>query len=70
MVLSNLSIVIPVYNEQERISESLDTILEYISNSDFYCEILIGDDGSRDNTVDIVNAYVEKYTNIHFRWKK
>ena len=65
MVLSNLSIVIPVYNEQARISASLDTILEYISNSDFYCEILIGDDGSRDNTVDVVNAYVEKYSNIH-----
>ena len=60
MALSNLSIVIPVYNEQERISASLDTILEYLANSDFHCEILIGDDGSDDNTVDVVNKYVDK----------
>ena len=65
MVLSNLSIIIPVYNEQERISVSLDTILEYSASSDFHCEILIGDDGSNDNTAKIVNQYVEKYSNIH-----
>ena len=65
MDLSNLSIVIPVYNEQERISASLDTILEYLANSDFHCEILIGDDGSDDNTVGVVNEYVEKHSNIH-----
>ena len=65
MDLSNLSIVIPVYNEQERISASLDTILEYLANSDFHCEILIGDDGSDDNTVGVVNKYVEKHSNIH-----
>ena len=62
MALSNLSIVIPVYNEQERISASLDTILEYLANSDFHCEILIGDDGSDDNTVGVVNKYVEKHS--------
>ena len=65
MVLSNLSIIIPVYNEQERISLSLDTILEYSASSDFHCEILIGDDGSNDNTAKIVNEYVEKYSNVH-----
>ena len=64
MVLSNLSIIIPVYNEQERISLSLDTILEYSASSDFHCEILIGD-GSNDNTAKIVNEYVEKYSNVH-----
>ena len=58
MIISNLSIIIPVYNEQERISVSLDTILEYSASSDFHCEILIGDDGSNDNTADIVNEYV------------
>ena len=65
MALSNLSIVISVYNEQERISASLDTILEYLTNSEFNCEILIGDDGSVDNTVGVVNEYVEKHSNIH-----
>ena len=54
----NISVVIPAYNEEARIGESLTRIKEYLDNnltkSDKY-EIIVVDDGSTDKTVDVVN---------------
>lgn len=46
-----LSIIIPVYNEEQRISETLRQILDYLSSKKYSWEILIVDDGCRDNTI-------------------
>jgi len=50
----SLSIIIPAYNEEKRIGESLKKILEYLDAREESCEILIVDDGCRDNTLSIV----------------
>lgn len=47
-----VSIIIPAYNEAQGIKETLMELEEYISE-DF--EILVVDDGSTDNTFEIVN---------------
>ena len=65
MNFSLISIVIPVFNEQERIANSLDKIIKYITQSRLDYEVFIGDDGSNDNTVNIVNEYTEKFPNFH-----
>lgn len=54
-----ISIIIPVYNEQNRISKTLTTLTDYLSTQGYLWEILIVDDGSRDNTVNEVNAHLE-----------
>ena len=50
-----LSIVIPAYNEEKRIHDSLVDIINYLNNRDFKYEIIVVDDGSTDNTINVVN---------------
>jgi glycosyltransferase involved in cell wall biosynthesis len=46
----SLSIIIPAYNEAERLAKSLSTILEYLIQHAPEAELIVVDDGSRDST--------------------
>ncbi len=55
-----LTIVIPAYNMEKYIEQTLDSMIledEYMDK----LEVLIIDDGSKDNTASIAQKYVEKY---------
>lgn len=54
-----ISFVIPCYNSQNYMRKCIDSILPFVND----CEILIIDDGSKDNTLDIANEYKNKYPN-------
>jgi len=56
-----LSIVIPAYNEEKRIGKSLEKVIGYLSSKDIKTEVLVINDGSKDNTSYIANSYKEKY---------
>ena len=56
-----LTVIVPVYNGEKSISRTLDSLVNQTSKE---IEILVINDGSIDNTKDIVNGYVEKYNNI------
>ena len=49
----DISIVIPAYNESERLEAPLRTLIEYVKNSDIAIEIIVVDDGSSDNTAEV-----------------
>ncbi len=51
-----LSIVIPAYNESERLPASLGKIERFLHSSKFDAEIIIVDDGSTDGTAEAVRA--------------
>ncbi len=51
-----ISIIIPAYNEEERISNSLTTALEFLNKNYPDHEIIVVDDGSTDNTVGITKT--------------
>jgi len=51
--MAYLSIVIPAYNEARRITGTLDKIHDLLKTKDYYCEVILVDDGSTDNTVDV-----------------
>lgn len=55
-----LSIAVPCYNSQEYMRNCVDSLLE---GGDLV-EILIVDDGSKDNTAKIADEYAEKYPGI------
>lgn len=50
----SLSIVIPAFNEANRIGPSLDRIVEFLSRQPWHWEIRVVDDGSTDDTCSIV----------------
>lgn len=58
------TIVIPAYNEGARISNSLDHILAFSAQQNWAVEILVINDGSRDNTAEIVRNYSRKNANV------
>lgn len=49
------SIIVPAFNEAERIGASLQRMLAFIAESNWSAEVIVVNDGSRDNTVAIVN---------------
>lgn len=55
-----LSIVIPAYNEADRIEASLQKAVDYLGQKDYEYEIIVADDGSTDNTVAIAENFGHK----------
>jgi glycosyltransferase involved in cell wall biosynthesis len=49
-----LSIVVPAFNEAARIGNSIQKIDEFMRQSPISCELIVVDDGSKDNTGEIV----------------
>ena len=52
-----LSVIIPVYNEQARVGKTLRASLDYLRKSRIQAEILVVDDGSRDSTLEVVEGF-------------
>lgn len=51
-----LSVVIPAYNEEQRIGKTLQDVDEYLEKQGYDYEILVVDNGSRDKTVETVRS--------------
>ena len=54
MEMKMISIIIPMYNEEEAIGGDLDMIIQTMSRSDVPWEIIVVDDGSTDASAEIV----------------
>lgn len=59
-----LSIVIPAYNEERRIVETICNISSYLDVNYFGYEIIVVNDGSTDKTLLVVEEMQQKYQNI------
>ena len=56
-----LSVIIPVYNVEEYLVETLDSVVN--QTMDNY-EIILVNDGSTDNSQSIIDDYAKRYENI------
>jgi dolichyl-phosphate beta-glucosyltransferase len=56
----SISIVIPAYNEAERLGPTLDCVVSFAETSGWNAEIIVVDDGSTDGTADLVRSYARK----------
>ncbi len=54
-----LSVVIPAYNEEKRIAKTLEETDQYLRQQKYDYEIIVVDNGSNDNTCDVVRHYQE-----------
>ncbi|HCG77306.1 MAG: glycosyl transferase [bacterium (Candidatus Ratteibacteria) CG_4_10_14_3_um_filter_41_18] len=52
-----LSVIIPAYNEEKRIKETLKKMVSYFSCQNYSCEIIVVDDGSCDQTARIAESF-------------
>ena len=64
----HLSVIVPSYNEEDRIAVMLDETIGYLESraeraeqASFDWEIVIVDDGSKDRTTPLALEYVERY---------
>jgi glycosyltransferase involved in cell wall biosynthesis len=53
------SIVVPAYNESARLGASLEKILGYIAQQNWSAEVIVVNDGSRDDTAEIVRRLAQ-----------
>jgi len=54
------SIVIPAYNEGERLAPTLEKVLAYVRQQGWDAEVIVVNDGSRDNTAELVRSFAAK----------
>jgi dolichyl-phosphate beta-glucosyltransferase len=54
------SIVIPAYNESARLGDTLEKVLAYVHSQRWDAEVIVVNDGSRDNTAEIVRSFAER----------
>ena len=56
----SISIIIPAYNEEERIENSLNSAIEFLTSKNYNFEIIVVDDGSTDKTAAIATQFTDK----------
>lgn len=60
-----LSIVIPAYNESARIEATLSRVMGCIAAQGWDAEVLVIDDGSKDDTLAILECWMDQHPNLH-----
>ena len=61
-----LSIVIPAYNEEESITETIDQIEEAFSKVSIDHEIFVVNDNSKDKTAQVLEVLSQKYSSLKY----
>lgn len=61
-----LSIVIPAYNEEESITETIDQIEDALSKVSIDHEIFVVNDNSKDNTLKVLEDLSKKYPSLKY----
>ena len=62
-IVAKVSIIIPCYNQAEYVGESIESALKQTYEN---LEIVCINDGSTDNSSEVIKSYAEKYKNIVF----
>ena len=62
-----VAVIMSTYNGEKYLREQIDSIL---AQKDVHVELFIRDDGSKDNTREIISDYVKRYDNIHAEFGK
>jgi glycosyltransferase involved in cell wall biosynthesis len=57
---ASYSIVIPAYNEEQRLPATLDKVLAHAAQQHWRAEIIVVNDGSRDRTAEVARSYAQR----------
>ena len=61
---NNFSIVIPIYNEEDILTESINNILSICERTSVDFEIIISENGSTDNTKNLAREFEQSNSNV------
>ena len=64
---TNYSFVFPAYNESERLTTSLPRVLDYVAQRQLSAEIIVVNDGSTDNTAEVVRSFARMHPSIRLQ---
>jgi len=59
-----LSVVIPAYNEERRLPQTLQSIVDYLARQAYSNEVIVVDDGSDDNTGQVVDSFRAAHSTV------
>ena len=59
-----LSVIVPAYNEERRIGPTLEKLVGYFASRPFGWEVLVVDNGSDDDTADVVGSWASKVPQV------
>lgn len=59
-----LSIVIPAYNEENRLPNTLEQVFHFLAKQPFASEILVVENGSDDRTFEIAEQFADRLQNV------
>lgn len=62
-----LSLIIPAYNEEKRIAQTLATVVTYLRRQSYSWEVLVVDDGSGDDTLAAARRFAREQTDLTIR---
>jgi glycosyltransferase involved in cell wall biosynthesis len=60
-----LSIILPAYNESARIEATLERVMRCVEGEGWDAEVLVVDDGSKDDTSEILQRWMDRYPRLH-----
>lgn len=63
-LLTQYTVIVPAYNEEERIAPTLEHILAHIKDNRWSAEVIVVDDGSNDATAAIASRYERENSSI------
>jgi len=59
-----LSIIIPAYNEEKRLPDTLEQVFDFLKKQSFTSEVIVVENGSTDKTFEIAQGFMEQYNNL------
>ena len=59
-----LSIIIPAHDEENRLPGTLEKIFAFLEEQSYLAEVLVVENGSQDNTLEIANTYAARYPGL------
>lgn len=57
----HLSVVIPAYNEEKRLPQTLDSVLDFLKQQPYRSEVIVSDDGSTDKTAQVAEPKLRDF---------
>lgn len=56
--------IIPAYNEEKRLFQTLQQVMDYLASQPYQAEVLVVENGSRDRTLEIAQDFARRYPNL------